>query len=102
VTSSEWESRCLSVNPFDGDYGGCGAKDSILSDRIVKLRKECECHTCAQMAKIGTRVRRRVEIYDGDFMRFAWCQKCCEAMASSDFMKFEKRIAIGDKKRNRS
>jgi hypothetical protein len=89
----------MSADPFEGDYGGSGDSDAVLSDRIVTARKESVCHTCAQKAIPGTRVRRRSEVYDGEFMRFSWCEKCCKAMASEDFEEFEQRVVIGDKAR---
>jgi hypothetical protein len=94
-----WESSALSFNPFDGDYDGDGGSDAIISDKIVTCRKTAECHTCGYALVPATRVRRRVEVYDGQFMRFAWCEACCVAMAADDFDKFEERVAIGDRLR---
>ena len=79
-----WEDRCLHVDPFAGDYGGACAGDGVLSDRMVTNRKGGTCHNCAGECQIGTRNRVRVEVYDGDLMRFRWCQQCCFAMAVYD------------------
>lgn len=95
-----WEQNCMIVDPFEGDYGGSGDNDGVLSDKIVTARKGGECHTCAGPIVPGTRVRRRTEVYDGEFMRFGWCEPCCEAMANLDDPDtYEGRIEIGRKAR---
>jgi hypothetical protein len=91
-----WEENCLSADPFEGDYGGACDGDGVLSDKIVTVRKGGECHTCAGQVAPGTRVRRRTEVYDGELMRFSWCEPCCEAMADLDNPDtYEDRIEIG-------
>lgn len=76
-----WEDACMSTDPFAGDFGGAGSGDGVLSDKIVTARKAVSCHECDGATTPGTRVRKRVEVYDGKFMRFAWCEPCCKAMA---------------------
>lgn len=102
----EWEALCLSCDPFEGDFGGGGSDDGILSDKMVTARKSGDCHTCAGPIEPGTRVRRRAEVYDGDFMRFGWCEPCCRAMASYDLAsgspdegEYEARFALGQARR---
>lgn len=90
-----WEEVCMACDPFEGDFGGGGGDDAILSDKIVTARKAGECHTCHGPIVPGTRVRRRAEVYDGDLMRFGWCEPCCEAMAADDPDIYESRIAVG-------
>lgn len=90
-TPFRWEDRCLSDDPFAGDFGGSGVGDAILSDKMVTNRKGGECHMCGQICQPGTRNRVRVEVYDNDLMRFRWCQLCCFAMAVYDI-----RPSIGD------
>lgn len=75
------ELDCMSVDPFEGDFGDPG--DRVLKDKIGTARKAGECHCCAQQIQPGERVRIRAEISDGQMMSFRWCQKCCVAMASS-------------------
>ena len=97
---SAWEAACMSCDPFEGDFGGSGQDDSVLSDKMVTARKAGECHTCAGQVVPGTRVRRRAEVYDGEFMRFGWCEECCRAMAASDDDEtYEARIALGQERR---
>ena len=98
--SEQWEEGCLLANPFEGDYGGSGSYDRILSDKIVTVRKGGKCHTCEGAIEPKTRVRRRVEVYDGELMRFGWCTACCVAMASNDFDVYEARVAIGNRVRD--
>lgn len=93
--AEDWEAHCLACDPFYGDFGGGGGNDSILSDKMVTARKGGECHTCHGPIVPGTRVRRRSEVYDGEFMRFGWCEDCCKAMASSDPDAYEARIELG-------
>lgn len=82
----EQEAECLHVDPFEGDFGGAGDADGVLSDKMVTARKGGPCHLCAGECIPKTRVRRRVEVYDGSLMTFSWCAECCEAMvASIDF-----------------
>lgn len=76
-----WEAECLADDPFAGDYGGACDGDGVLSDRMVTARKNGTCHTCEGVCEPGTRNRVRVEVYDGELMRFRWCQLCCFAMA---------------------
>lgn len=95
----DWEAICLASDPFAGDFGGSGAGDGILEDRIVTARKGGECHTCASQIVPGTRVRRRAEVYDGEFMRFGWCEECCRAMADDDGDVYEGRVSIGQARR---
>lgn len=90
---NKWEEECMCCDPFEGDYGGSGEGDGILSDKIVTARKRGPCHTCNGEISPGTRVRRRTEVYDGELMRFGWCQACCETM--SDFDAYEERIEMG-------
>lgn len=106
---SGWEGDCLACDPFDGDFGGGGENDGVLSDKIVTCRKPGECHTCAGQSEKGSRVRRRAEVYDGEFMRFLWCTDCCIAMADEGgwdegkgrwFDPYEDRIALGKERRD--
>lgn len=76
-----WEDECMSDDPFAGDFGGSGSDDGVLSDKMVTNRKGGTCFTCGEMCQPGTRNRVRAEVYDGDFMRFRWCQSCCFGMA---------------------
>lgn len=79
--SREWERRCLSDDPFAGDFEGCGDSDRVLLDKMVTNRKGGICNTCGGECAPGTRNRVRTEVYDGQLMRFRWCQGCCRAMA---------------------
>jgi hypothetical protein len=85
----------MADDPFAGDYGGSGDGDGTLSDKMVTNRKGGECSTCGQHCEPGTRNRVRAEVYDGDFMRFRWCQVCCFGMAIYDLRPtfLESRIA---------
>lgn len=76
-----WERECMADDPFAGDYGGASQGDGLLSDKMVTNRKGGTCHTCAGECEPKTRNRVRVEVYDGELMRFRWCQSCCFAMA---------------------
>lgn len=96
------ERACLGCDPFDGDFGGGGQWDRILSDKIVTCRKRRKCHICAGFTTKRTRIRSRVEVYDNEMMRFAWCNACCAAMASYDGdadSELERRYSIGHERR---
>lgn len=71
----------MSDDPFAGDYGGGCVGDGVLSDKMVTNRKGGTCSTCQGPCEPGTRNRVRVEVYDGEFMRFRWCVHCCFGMA---------------------
>ena len=92
-----WEDLCLSDDPFAGDFGGSCDGDSVLSDKMVTNRKGGTCHNCRGECERGTRNRVRTEVYDGELMRFRWCQTCCFAMAVYDIRPSiaERLIAIG-------
>jgi hypothetical protein len=97
-----WEARCLADDPFAGDYGGSGGDDCVLSDRMVTNRGGGTCHMCAGPCAPGTRNRVRVEVYDGELMRFRWCVQCCFAMAAYALGRFslaDKREALGHERR---
>lgn len=99
------ESAVLSCNPFDGDYGGSGAIDRVLKDRMVTARKPGPCHLCLGTIKPGERARSRAEVYDGELMSFRWCEKCCRAMAKSledDGDAYEARAEIGARRQRKS
>jgi hypothetical protein len=72
--------KALLYDPFAGDefYG------RILSDKIVKCRKEGVCHNCAEKIEKGQMIRSRCDVEDGEIMSFKWCQTCTEFMAQSD------------------
>ena len=91
-----WEALCLADDPFAGDYGGSGSSDGVLSDNMVTNRKGGNCSTCGEMCKPGTRNRVRAEVYDGEFMRFRWCEKCSFGMAIYNIRPsyLDRRIAI--------
>jgi len=95
------EELILSTDPFDGDFGGAGDNDGVLTDKMVTCRKARECHTCAEQTTPGTRIRVRSEVYDGEFMRFTWCHNCCAVMAyeptgeEDGLDPYEKRIEMG-------
>lgn len=65
-----WEADCMADDPFAGDYGGSCDSDAVLSDKMVTNRKGGTCSTCEGECLPGTRNRVRVEVYDGELMRF--------------------------------
>jgi len=74
------EYDCLSVNPFEGDFGDGEVK---LEDKIVTARKARQCNLCGGAVEPGTKIRVRAEVVYGSIQRYAWCNKCCVAMAKS-------------------
>lgn len=50
----EWTELCLSADPFAGDFEG----GRILSDQVVRVRVQDDCHTCCGPVLKGTFVRR--------------------------------------------
>jgi hypothetical protein len=90
-----WEAMCLADDPFAGDYSGDGSSDAVLSDKMVTNRKGGVCQSCGGHCEPKTRNRVRVEVYDGELMRFRWCQMCCFGMAVYDIRPsiLDKRIA---------
>lgn len=92
----DWIAACLSCDPFEGDFGGGGQNDGVLRDQVVKAKVDSECHTCAAPVPRRSWARVRVEVYDGEFMRFRWCEKCCIAMSDGENPEgYEDRIALG-------
>lgn len=73
-----WEARCLSDDPFAGDFGD---GEVALSDKMVTNRKGGTCHMCAGDCVPGTRNRVLTERSDEGLQTFRWCQTCCFAMA---------------------
>lgn len=100
--SENWEAMCLSDDPFAGDFGGGGDGDQVLSDKMVTTRGGGTCSTCHGPCEPKTRNRVRVEVYDGEMMRFRWCQPCCRAMAAAGIGRdsiIEARISLGRERR---
>lgn len=98
-----WEADCLADDPFAGDFGGACQGDGVLSDKMVTTRGGGTCHTCAGECEPKTRNRVRVEVYEGELMRFRWCQVCCFAMAVYPKRPSiaEARESLGYQRRNR-
>lgn len=89
------EADCLKCNPFEGDFGEPG--DRVLKDKIVTARKAGVCGMCRQEVTPGERVRTLSAVFDGALMSYRWCEKCCEAMASSwtdEGRAWEARVAL--------
>lgn len=100
MLTEQQKQDAMYFDPFDGDYGGDGASDRVLSDKIVKARVGGTCHLCGQECKPETNVRSRTEVYDGQMMSFRWCEKCCSAMAkyaNGNEAPIDKRYALRDK-----
>ncbi len=72
---------CLSVNPFEGDFGAPG--DKVLKDKIGIARKAGPCGMCGQEILPGQKVRILAAVFDGALMSYRWCGLCCLAMARS-------------------
>jgi len=88
------EKDVLAYDPFAEDYGGNG--DRIFRDKIVIVKVPSHCFICNNLTVIGTRVRSRVEIYDGEFHTSIFCHECCKAMeryvsSEGDFSVLQKR-----------
>ena len=46
-----WKESVLAFDPFEGDFDEQG--DTILSDKIVKARKERKCSHCSNVVAKG-------------------------------------------------
>ncbi len=90
------EQLVLRYNPFAGDFGSSG--DRTLKNKMVTTRKESECSLCFTTIKKGERVRKQIEIFDGEFEDYCWCNACCRAMEKDEKTgrddAVEKRIKI--------
>ena len=76
----EQERDCLALNPFEGDRD---VTYRVLRDGFVRARNRGKCMTCLGPVAPGTRVRARVEIFEGKVHTFRFCEECCAAMAAS-------------------
>ena len=74
----EYRDRVLEFDPFEGDFGDQG--DLVLSDKIVKVRKERECSHCGSLIKIEEYARSMSAKFDGELMSYTWCSECCDLM----------------------
>lgn len=91
------DAECLSVNPFEGDFGD--PQDTVLSDKIVSARKQHECGCCKSRIEKGERYRSLSAIFDGDLKSYKFCQLCCQAMAAcfdDDGKAWEARVSLGN------
>ena len=75
------ESDCLSVDPFEGDFGV--PADRCLKDKMGNARKAGPCSLCSQEIQPKERIRIAAHIFDGELHSYRWCNACCEAMAKS-------------------
>ena len=94
-----WEARCLSDDPFAGDFG---SGEIVLSNKMVTNRKGGTCHTCAGPCQPGTRNRVMVERGDEGLETFRWCVQCCFAMAVYDIRPSlgDRQHALGEERRD--
>ena len=87
------EREVLNFNPFDSDYGS--PNDVRLQDKIVTNRKDHICTYCGQTSRKGEKSRIIADVFDGEFGKYRYCQKCCEAMEAwevdGDFETYEER-----------
>lgn len=73
--SADWQREALDFDWFDGDAG-----EHTFSDKIVVARhSKAKCTCCLSLSTPGTLVRVRVEVVDGEIMRYRWCHECCHA-----------------------
>lgn len=92
------EAQCLTVNPFEGDFGN--PDDRILKDKIVTSRKIGTCGMCRQQIAIGERVRVLAAVFDGELRNYRWCSECCAAMVlwlSGNLDAWTERLDIGER-----
>ena len=68
--------EALYIDWFEGDFGD---GETRLSNKIVKGRKEHECHGCEKPIVKGELHRSMTEKVDGELESYRWCQKCCIA-----------------------
>lgn len=76
----EYRDRVLEFDPFEGDFGDQG--DLVLSDKVVKVRKERTCSHCGSLVKIGEYARSMSAKFDGELMSYTWCTECINLMHS--------------------
>jgi hypothetical protein len=98
--SPEWDALVLSTDPYAGDFGEPG--DRTLVDRMSVARKPGPCHICAGTIAPGERVRRMVEVFEGEIHAARFCPDCCHAFAMEDADSgeaSEERVRIGNERR---
>lgn len=78
MVSQDYMDKVLEFNPFEGDFGEQG--DRVLSDKVVKARKERKCSHCSSLIQKGDYVRSMSAKFDGELMSYAWCSECCDLM----------------------
>lgn len=78
MIDEEYKKLVLEFDPFDGDFGEQG--DTVLSDKVVKVRKERTCSHCDSLVKIGEYARSMSAKFDGELMSYTWCSECCDLM----------------------
>jgi len=98
------EKIVLNYNLFEGDYGS--PDDRVIENKMVTTNKNHKnaCHICECDIEIDERSRVEKNVFDGEFMTYRVCQKCCEAI-SYDYennceLKIDERYKIGYDKRN--
>ncbi len=79
-----WEKDCLSVNPFEGDFGDGEVR---LTDKLVTARKDHHCHgesgPCDRGVQKGDRSRVIVERHYGELRSYRWCEPCSKELAAA-------------------
>lgn len=71
----------LKWNPFSGDFGE--PDDRMLSDKIVKVRKQFGCCWCKKTISIGEITRSRVDVLYGKIHCYRYCNTCTQLMAKA-------------------
>jgi hypothetical protein len=100
-----YERDVLAFNPFEGDRDTTAR---VLRDSLCASRVADDCMVCLQRIVPGTRIRARVEVYEGRIGTYRFCAACCDAMAASwddHGRAIEERTALGmrviDRERNK-
>jgi len=76
------ERLVIEFDPFQGDFGD--GTEVNLKDKVGKTRKTHLCHHCNKDIPVGETARIRVDIYEGEFCTYYWCNSCCKAMEVYD------------------
>ena len=84
----------LDFDLFEGDFGS--SDDKEIDNKIVKVRKEHECHICSMNTPTGSYARYDVWIFDGEFMKYYVCQDCLDAIIQYENEEYDEDVGLTD------
>ena len=71
---------------------------TVLSHKIVKTRKPCQCFGCLRIIPVGSDVQTTTQVDEGKFSVVRLCEVCCNFV--NTYIDYDDFYCEGELKRN--